>query len=111
MQYTMTDTDVQLVTPPSGMYLIISSIEGAGSIIVKDTDNTEYPSNPLPQVYAFPINITAVGDVKVIVKNAGNNTAGPVFDSNDSAGHYPGKWGRGTEVGSDSVPPKNHPSN
>jgi len=94
MKYILVDEAVT-ITPPSGLYLVVADIEGTGTMTIEDSSANILANSPLPQVFAFPITITASGSLHVIVKQAGGQSAGDVFDSNGSNGHYPGRWGSG----------------
>jgi hypothetical protein len=95
MKYILEDEAVDLV-PGDGMYFVVTDIEGLGTIAIEDDTTAAWPSSPLPQVFAFPITITASGVVNVTVIQAGNTpSAGDALDSNGSTGHYPGSWGSG----------------
>ena len=94
MRYYLSDETVT-VTPPSGLYIVVQDIDGTGTIEIQNSVGTTLTSNPLPQKYPFPIDIIATGQVEVLVSYAGDNYSEKTFESNDSTGHYPGKWGSG----------------
>ena len=95
MKYILSDETVTVI-PPSGLYLVLTDIEGDGTVEIKDSTGTTLTSNPVPQKYAFPIDVIATGDVSVSIMYAGDQTTGDrIFESNGSTGHYPGRWGSG----------------
>jgi len=102
MKYIL-DGNTVTVTPPAGLYFNITDVDTTlgGSVDFTDSLGTiTIPgTTPLPLTYCEEFTIAATGKVTITVAKVGNQDSSALFDSNGSAGHYPGKWGTGIGSG------------